>query len=60
MERRQRIGSLLRLAPDPPRQRVELRELDPPSSYRQVPATDPSTRNVGTECGVLVLNTFGR
>ena len=29
MERRQRIGSLFRLAPDPPRQRVELRELDP-------------------------------
>ena len=29
-------------------------------SYRQVPATVPSTRNVETECGVLVLKTSGR
>ena len=29
-------------------------------SWRQVPATSPSTRKVGTECGVFVLNTRGR
>ena len=31
-----------------------------PRSYFQVPATSPSTRNVFTECGVLVLKTTGR
>src|SRR5947199_39040 len=31
-----------------------------PPSKRQVPATWPSTRKVGTECGVFVLKTSGR
>ena len=31
-----------------------------PSSQRQVPATAPSTMNVGTDCGIFVLKTLGR
>jgi hypothetical protein len=32
----------------------------PDRSVRQLPATEPSTRKVPTECGVLVLNTNDR
>ena len=34
-------------------------ELDPPVLVPPVPATAPSTRNVGNECGVLTWNTLG-
>ena len=30
------------------------------STYRQVPATCPSTRKVGIDCGIFVANTFSR
>ena len=47
----QALGLVLELAAGRPVQRLERLQPDPPSSWRQVPATAPSTRKVGNEWG---------
>ena len=60
MEFREALGFLANLSTSARVEAPKFARLDPPPSYRHVPATAPSTRNVPTECGVFVENTRGR